>query len=373
MNSDTLTQILNLARWAPSGDNTQPWSFAIISDSHIRVYGRDTRDEILYDFEGRASHLAHGALLETIRIAATGFGLACELQIMSDKQDRAPIYDIHLLSGRPIEKSPLFDQIERRVVQRRPMKLLPLTTSQKAALSAAAGPEVHVQLFENWPARWAVAKMLWNSAEIRLTCKEAYSVHKAIIEWGAQYSKDRIPAQAVGVDRATALLMEWAMASWERVDFLNRFLGGTIAPRLQLDLIPALFCAAHMLVRPKRKPVQIDDWIQLGATWQRIWLTASAQGLHCQPEMTPVIFRWYVQSGRNFSENSSLFVKAKKVAMHFERFADADSNDHFGVFFRIGTSVEPNSRSTRKDLCNLMAEDSSAPTMARASPSNTGV
>lgn len=41
---DVLLKILELARWAPSGDNTQPWRFEIVSDDHIAIHGSDTRD-----------------------------------------------------------------------------------------------------------------------------------------------------------------------------------------------------------------------------------------------------------------------------------------------------------------------------------------
>ena len=354
MNHETLTRILDLARWAPSGDNTQPWRFAVIDDTHVRVFGNDTRDHILYDFDGHASHLAHGALLETIRIAATGFGLRCSWQITTDEQQRAPIYDIRFLSDATVAKSPLLDQIERRVVQRRPMKTLPLTPEQRAALLEAGGSDVRVQLFEGWAGRWAVAQLLWKSAKIRLTCKEAYAVHRDIIEWRARFSEDRIPAEAVGVDPVTARLMEWAMASWERVRFMNRFLGGTIAPRIQLDLLPALLCAAHVLVRPMQTPSQLEDWIRLGATWQRIWLTATQHGLHMQPELTPVIFRWYARSGQTFSADPALSVRAAELSSEFERLAVARTSDPFGFFCRVGTSVAPRSRSIRKNLRDLM-------------------
>ena len=84
MSRDTLTKILDLARWAPSGDNTQPWRFEIVDDALIRVHGNDTRDHILYDYDGHPSHIAHGALLETMRIAASGFGLTTRWTILSE-------------------------------------------------------------------------------------------------------------------------------------------------------------------------------------------------------------------------------------------------------------------------------------------------
>ncbi len=349
----TLTHILELARWAPSGDNTQPWRFEVVSTTHVRVYGHDTRDHVLYDFQGHPSHIAHGALMETLRIAASGFGLACDWQITSSGDHRTPVYDVRFTANPGVVKSPLFDCIERRTVQRRPMKTLPLTLRQRAALSDAAGNTVSLQFFETWNARVKMAAILWKSARIRLTCKEAYPVHKAIIEWRVKYSKDRIPEPAVGVDPATARLMEWVMQSWERVHFFNRFLGGTIAPRIQLDLLPALFCAAHLLVRPSRKPQELEDWVKLGAIWQRIWLTATYHGLHIQPEMTPVIFRWYARTGRRFSSQPVLFDQALALSDDFEKLAGTSANDPFGFLLRVGSCKPPVSRSIRMDLQSL--------------------
>ena len=60
MSHDTLTRILMLARWAPSGDNTQPWRFEVVSDHLIRVHGFDTRDHVLYDYERQRSEYESG-------------------------------------------------------------------------------------------------------------------------------------------------------------------------------------------------------------------------------------------------------------------------------------------------------------------------
>ena len=356
MSRDTLTQILDLARWAPSGDNTQPWRFEIVDDQRIRVHGFDTRDHILYDYKGHPSHIAHGALLETVRIAASAFGLSSTWTSASGGDDRNPVYNVSVVPDASMCRDPLFDCIEKRTVQRRPMKTTPLTTTQRQALLEAAGTDFSMQLFESSLERRKIAALLWKSAKIRLTCPEAYPVHKEIIEWRVRFSKDRIPEQAVGVDPATARLMQWVMQSWERVSFFNRFLGGTIAPRIQLDWLPGLLCAAHLLVRPKQAPTQLDDWLRLGMAWQRIWLTATHQGLHFQPQMTPVIFRWYARSQRRFSAQPEISDQASAVSDDFERIAKASPSSPFGFFARVGTSKAPRSRSIRLDLVDLMVK-----------------
>jgi hypothetical protein len=351
---DALTHILDLARWAPSGDNTQPWRFEIVNHQLIRIHGFDTRDHILYDYDGHPSHIAHGALLETLRIAATGFGLQAHWTVHSQSGDRHPVYDVELVPVAGMAKDPLLDFIEKRTVQRRPMQTTSLTATQRQALTLAAGENFVVQWFSSWGERRQVAGVLWDSAKIRLICPEAYPVHKDIIEWHATFSKDRIPDQAVGVDPITTRLMQWVMHSWERVDFFNRYLMGTIAPRFQLDLLPALCCAAHLLVRPKHAPTCLEDWVALGMTVQRIWLTATYLGLHLQPQMTPVIFRWYARTARHFSVDHHLFNLSVQMSEKFERVAQATTDDHFGFFARVGMSPAPKSRSIRLNLSELL-------------------
>jgi len=152
----------------------------------------------------------------------------------------------------------------------------------------------------------------------------------------------------------TARLMRWVMHSWQRVAFFNRYLLGTLAPRVQLDLLPGLRCAAHVLVRPDQPPAQLTDWVQLGVAVQRLWLTATHQGLHLQPEMTPVIFRWYARAGRRFSALPVLADQSTRLSADFERVCGAAPSDPFGFMARVGVCQVPLSRSIRQDLAQLM-------------------
>jgi len=52
MTQPVIEQILDQARWAPSGDNTQPWRFEIKGPLHVVVHGSDTRRHCVYDLDG---------------------------------------------------------------------------------------------------------------------------------------------------------------------------------------------------------------------------------------------------------------------------------------------------------------------------------
>jgi len=43
--NQTLRDILDLARWAPSGDTTQVWRFEVLAPDHVAVHFHETRED----------------------------------------------------------------------------------------------------------------------------------------------------------------------------------------------------------------------------------------------------------------------------------------------------------------------------------------
>jgi len=348
-----LERILDLARWAPSGDNTQPWRFALSEPDRIRVNGHDTRDHCVYDLDGHASQVSLGALLETISLAGTRWGFETGIERRADAPEDRPVFDVALRARNDIAEDPLVAFIEERRVQRRPMALRALTGEEKQELADAVAPRHAVRWFEGVRGRMRLASLNYASAQIRLSIPEAYRVHRAVIEWGCSTSPDRIPSVALGASRPTLALMQWAMRSWERVDFLNRFLAGTVVPRIELDFIPGLACAAHFMLLDAAPPRDIDDYVGAGRALQRFWLTATRLGLQVQPEYTPLVFARYAREGRHFSEAASAAARAAAIGESIDRLLGGAARR--AVFMgRIGSGPRAVARSVRLPLRALM-------------------
>lgn len=353
--SDTpdIEAILDLARWAPSGDNTQPWRFEIAGAAHAVVHGFDTREHCVYDLDGRPSQMSIGALIETAAIAATAQGLRMRATRRPEAPETHPVFDLRFEADPGVRPDPLLVAVKTRSVQRRPFATTPLTAAQKAELEAAVGPAHGVRWLEGTGARLAMARLLFRSARLRLVTPEAYRVHRDIIEWDARYSVDKVPDQALGANPAMLKMMRFAMHSWGRVQFFNRFLAGTWMPRIELDFVPGLHCGAHFALLARRPPLTIDDNIEAGRAMQRFWLTATRLGLMLQPEMTPLIFARYAQEGRVFSTHPGALGAARRVAQGLGRVMGADTAVN-GIFVgRIGHAPAPAARSTRKALAAL--------------------
>ncbi|MEQ6342672.1 MAG: ThiF family adenylyltransferase [Gammaproteobacteria bacterium] len=346
--------ILDLARWAPSGDNTQPWRFEIVSDHQLMVHGFDTRDYCVYDLDGHPSQIALGALLETISIAATGHGLRASIQRRVDLPETTPTFDVSFEPDPQIQPDPLIPFIPKRSVQRRPMQTRALTPQEKRTLEAAVGGTFRILWLEGFGNKWRTARLMFANAELRLTMREAYEVHRSVIQWNARFSEDKVPDQAIGLDPLTTRLMGWVMQSWKRVEFFNAFLAGTLAPRIQLDLIPGIACAAHFAILAHKAPEKIDDYVAAGRAVQRFWLTATSLGLQLQPEMTPLIFSRYARNGLKFTGDDSIKNKAGQLAAELNNLLSPSPASRATFMGRIGAGPAAQARSLRLSVARLM-------------------
>lgn len=350
----TVIQILDVARWAPSGDNTQPWRFQIVDDSNVVVHGFDTRDHCVYDLDGHPSQISIGALLETISIAATAHGLRTDVARRIDGADARPTFNLHFVPDASVRPDPLLPQIPLRSVQRRPMRLRRLTDAEKQTLESALGPSHRIIWIEGWARKLETARLMFANAKLRLTMPEAYLVHRDVIQWGARYSPDRVPDQALGADPMMTRLMRWIMKDWRRVAFVNRNLAGSVAPRIQMDWLPSLFCAGHFLIVADRPAQSIDNYVKAGRAVQRFWLMLTGLGLVMQSEMTPLIFGRYARDELRFSQTAGMQEQALRLARKLDALLGEKTSALCVFMGRVGAGSQASARSTRRELEQLL-------------------
>lgn len=348
-----IDRLIELARWAPSGDNTQPWRFERIAADHLVIHGFDTRDHCVYDLDGHPSQIAIGAMIETMHIAATEQSLALDVARRLNMPDTHPTFDVRLRHVDGLAPDRLLSAIPRRSVNRHPYSTKPLTAGEMQALQDALPPGYTLLWFSSLGERWRMARLMFANAKLRLTMREAYEVHRSIIEWNSRFSTDRVPDAALGLDAMTLKLMRWALADWGRVSFLNRWLAGTVMPRLQMDAIPSLQCAAHVGIVATTPLVSVDNYVAAGQAVQRFWLAAAFLGLQHQPELTPLVFARYVRDQREFTRQATL----QRLSTHLARLTEATlgmSPSQVAWLGRIGTGSIAGARSLRHSVSILV-------------------
>jgi hypothetical protein len=365
-----LRRILDLARWAPSGDNSQPWRFEIVSPTHVVVHAFTNRLGV-YDLDGSAARISVGAMLETMRIAASVESCTLRIAPRGDAGEDGTRIDVRLEEA-DVAVDPLHRVIRERSVQRKPLSTRPLGQEDKSALEGALGGQFRVRWFETSRERLQLAWLAVRSAKIRLTIPEAYDVHRRIIEWDARYSEDRIPDQALGTDPLSVRSMRWVLASWPRVQRMNRYFAGTLAPRLQLEFLPGLRCAAHFAVLAQRAPHTTSDHLRAGAAVQRFWLTATALGLQLQPQHTPLMFAGYARQGIRFTEVRQAQARAVAVGAMLDELLGPGEAPNAVFLGRVGSGAAAKARSLRLPLEQLILSDAGASDTSAAARAEGG-
>ena len=368
-----MERILDLARWAPSGDNAQPWRFIVRGDTDVTIAVNPHDPDDVYDYaQGRPTLLSAGFLLETLRIAASGFGRRLSWRHRVGAKGAA-IIEAELLPDAAIEPDSLLPMVTARSVDRRPYRTTPLSSAQKAALAAALGDDLALRWFETPRERRQIARLNARATDIRLRIPEAYRVHQAILDWERDFSPAGVPVAAVGLNPLAVQAMRWLMRDWKLMDAANRYFGTTLSSRLELDLVPGHFAAAHFVVLPKR-PADLDDpaaTLRIGQALQRFWLTATQLGLVMQPALATICFALYGMQGRVFTQDTGILRKAEALA---RALAEAVPGGAPAIAF-IGRIGEPRSRriqarSVRRPLSELMQrEEAGAETV---NPAKTG-
>ena len=353
-----IQKILELARWAPSGDNSQPWRFEILSEDAVRIHLNAQSNEDIYDFNnGQPTLLSGGMLLETIRVAASGYGRTARWHYEEghELQHRIRV-DLARTPGLPAD--PLLAMIKTRSVDRGPYRRQRLRDEDKQALAAALGPELTVRWHETLSARLMLARLNARATDIRLRIPEAFQVHKRVIDWSNDWSPTGIPAKAVGLDAMTLKIMRWGFGDWRRLERMNRMPGATGPAIMQMDYLPAVQSGALFTIRATERPtvarLPAETLLRFGGALQRFWLTAEQRKLSLQPAMATAIFAHYGRHGVNFTEDPRIRAQAKALADELAR-RDVGADDL--IFLgRIGRTKRqtPLARSVRRELAELL-------------------
>lgn len=351
-------QILDLARWAPSGDNTQPWRFTLLDDDTVLVRIGDQSGHNVYEYkDGEPILLAAGMLLETIQIAASKFGRLVEWTYEGCEGAGHRIR-VAFRKGTSVLPDPLLPYVTLRSVDRDPYRKEPLSPAHQEALAASLGSALEIRWHGSAQDRRRWARLSGAATDIRLRIPEAHGVHTAVIDWDRDRSPTGIPARATGLGPLTLKMRRWAMRDWRRVDRLNGLPGGTLAARLQMDYLPGRGCAAYFSISAKQQPSgseRVPFLLHQGQALQRFWLTATRLGLVLQPATAILIFGYYGRHGTPFTESPRILGRAKDLARQLDVLSVGNVDDL--VFMgRIGRPVSRRikPRSVRRPLEQLL-------------------
>jgi sulfur-carrier protein adenylyltransferase/sulfurtransferase len=314
-------KILDVARWAPSPDNSQPWSFDIVSSDHIRMT-LDLETENPYQYEqSRLNWLSAGMMLEALRLSALDCGYSLTWLRSGE------VFDIVLRKAQ-VAADPLSRYIKIRSVDRSAYKRGPLGQDAKLALERACGGGFTLHWLESDAQRWDYAKLAACSTSLRLKSQACHAVHQQVIDWQATFSRDGLPAKSLGVNPLSRVLLRYGLQSWSHMKWLNRLTRADLLAGAEMDMLPGVMSSAYVVVSVNGAlPISEQDMLIAGGRVYRLWLAAAQQGLAFQPALGPLFAAAAAQGQAPLVDAApDTLAKASGVAGHLQKLTNLPSN-----------------------------------------------
>lgn len=350
---DRIRSLLNLAIMAPSGDNCQPWRFAV-NESQIDLYNDPAVDTSYYNYQQRASMVSHGAVLENIAIAAPTLGLIPSFQLFPDTDNQNHVAKVVLEEASPSEVV-LAPFIESRTTNRKKYVGGLLDDSQLAALEPdhADLPKVSTFLTNSSHDLDALSSVICLSDRLVFEFQPLHDFLFEHIRWTdeeAARCRDGLDIKTLELNAMDTLGFK-LLKSWSFTRLAGKF-GATKAIAGNARKLAASASAIGIILgQGDSSPT---TYLEGGRLMQRIWLQATQMGLGFHP-MTGISFlmqRVFEQQGEALSTRHQSLIRA---AVQTISSVSKVANPKVIGIFRVGPAAIPSARSLRKEWTEFLA------------------
>lgn len=282
-----LHSIVRMANRAPSGDNCQPWLFQW-NGERLKISHRDERARHALNVANRASLLALGGVIESVRLAASTHGMESEFQMGEPPTaDGVPAVEFRFLAEKT-SAHPLARFLVRRHTDRRLFrggKISPLATLQ---VNHTGNQTIRLTQLDTWDG--PLQRYLCKS-ESRIWSSEA--TVRDLMSWirFGGHHHDGMPWRTLGISflesRALmAMKSPTIRAVATRLGFLRQVERNCAA---RLNSSAALFCVStREITRP--------SIVEAGRVSFRLWLELNAKGYAVQPMSAGILPLWDSQT-----------------------------------------------------------------------------
>lgn len=266
--------LLRYAILAPSGHNTQPWSFRITADG-VQVHADTSRRLLILDRDDRELMMSIGAAITNFRVAAAHFGF-----------DTTVVYEIRSIETAPVatilvcetcapnpELASLFPAIRKRHTNREPYDEQPLEPAALQAICDVVDTNPSTLRLILPRDKERVADCV-ETAERILMARPAYRAELADWVGNAEKRKDGLSAEELGLPRILSGVAPWLIRNFDAGD-------------LRAHRDGELTRSASMLIVVTSDDDQVS-LVKAGQTFELLLLTITRCGLQYSFLSAPV-------------------------------------------------------------------------------------
>jgi hypothetical protein len=345
---EIIEKILRAAVMAPSGDNAQPWRFEV-RGQEIAVINIPSKDDSLYNFNQQASFVAHGALIENIKIAAAVEGFSCAIELFPEiSGQKDAVARIYLNKMEHAQyRNDLFASIPHRASNRKKYEDKQLSVEvleifKKSADDMNCGS---LRIVSDKEKIKTIAHAVSMNEKAVLETEEMHHFLFKHVTWTPKEDAERHGFYLKTFEfKPPQEFIFKLFSKWNVMKFFNRFGAAKMIAKENEDIFASSAAFAAILVSETSR----ESYVKCGMLMQRIWLEATKEGISLQPT-TGVIFLNHLidvepkEANKISNENKHIITDAYINLEH----AFEAQNDTIAMIFRLGFAEAPSGRTTR--------------------------
>ena len=316
--------VLEAARRAPSGGNSQPWTFTRDGRT-VRIEVDRSRTSTL-DIAFRGSCVAVGAAAFNARVVATAQGRLDRtdyggngVEITLGAGDPQPITDRRLLDG-----------VLERCTNRELGTGAPLDADIAADIAAAAAAEGGRAVLLTTPdSRAAAADVLAAADRIRYLTPHLHRDMFSELRWPGDLDPDRgIEVSTLGIDDADLSKLEIV----KRPDVMELVQVWDAGAALGTDMRDRVLSSSALAVVVVPGSTA-EHYIRGGCATENVWVTAHLRGLAVQP-VSPAFL--YARSAEEYRQLSTHHAEAlQQLSFRFRALLEMESTESVALVLRL--------------------------------------
>lgn len=342
---DVIQKILETAVYAPSGDNSQPWRFEVEKNS-IFVFNLSERDIPFYNYEQKGSYVAHGALIENIKVLASAQGFKTNIKLFNDNTKKDLVAVIDLVQDNNIVADNLHKVVALTCTNRKPYEDRELTNEQVDYFvrSSTEVEEGDVKLVTDKELKKQLGLFSSVNEKIVLTTPKLHKIFFDHLVWTEKEEREKktglfLKTLELSPPQQIAFRL---IRNWKIMKLLNFF--GLY--KMVANENAEIYAESSALGAVVMKDSSRESFVNAGRLVQRVWLKTTLSSMSFHP-ITGVLF---LAQRALFGDTEGLVdTQVEMIKQSYEGikgiFEVGDGT--VAMMFRIGYSGKPSAKSSR--------------------------
>jgi molybdopterin/thiamine biosynthesis adenylyltransferase/nitroreductase len=349
---DPIEHIVDAARRAPSGGNSQPWRFEA-DDEEIRFYLVPERSSSAMDVRQRGSYVAMGASLFNARVAASSLKSLGTIQLFPEGRPSNHVATMRLGSLTDAEISSLIPSVSTRSANRRMGAPSTINESTVQLLNRGVEREGARLHFVSDHRRIAeLAELLAESDRLRFLIPHVHQEMMGELRWpGRDSIEDGMDVRTLEMDPSGYAAIELLGRS-DVMEHLAEWRAGK-ALGARTKVMVGSSSALALITVPRADPLW---YVRGGSAVERFWLTAEFHGLAVQPVSPVFLFAKGEEDLLNLGGERYLD-EMFRLSERFNGLWDLNEGETMVMVMRVIHAAPPSVRSARLPLAHVLSRD----------------